>query len=277
MYLQNPPQQYRPNIHSPAVDWDQYRIHSEKEPSHLSDVLQDRVASSHSNIPALGHSTVHDDLTLTEQHLMNMGLRPRPQEVSVPVNLSEILPLIQGVRGNINSVNPEPSSLNPNLEEITQALNVLKNTLPPDHPDILNLTQAAQSMGWQGGLQEDLASNQNLAASYQVEHTLSMQGYDIPDRDTVSAYEQIRAQPAQEIQTLEQVVQQEFWTIQENTNAELSDPMASVQAAMNEINQTMQQAMQPLPPEEDPLMQYRMMLNYQMQGMMPGGFGPTMP
>jgi len=86
-------------------------------------------------------------------------------------------------------------------------------------------------------------------------------------------------QPEMGFSPLEQIVQQEYQVLTDAMNASLADPMATAQAAFQEINQAMEQAMQvPQPQQEDPFMQYQMMLNQQMQyianpAMMPG-MGP---
>jgi hypothetical protein len=255
MYLQNPPKDYRPNIHLSAVDWGL-------------------------------HPTVNDDLTLTEQHLMNVGLRLRPHEETIQMNLSEILSLTQGVRGNINSMDTEQPQVIPNLEEMISALNILKDTLPSDHPDVVNLSNAVQIMSGQGIFNPDKnvgITQADPIASYQIEQQIqSMQDYGQPlnpQAENVMPQETLSEKPFQDISPLEQIVQQEFAAISSPMNAEMPDPMAAVHATMNEINQAMEQAMQiPQPPQEDPFMQYGMLFNQQMQYManpfMMQGMGP---
>jgi hypothetical protein len=286
MYLQNPPKDYRPNIHLSAVDWGQYRIQSEGEPIHFSQAPQGRIGNTNSNIPALLHPTVNDDLTLTEQHLMNVGLRLRPHEETIQMNLSEILSLTQGVRGNINSMDTEQPQVIPNLEEMISALNILKDTLPSDHPDVVNLSNAVQIMSGQGIFNPDKnvgITQADPIASYQIEQQIqSMQDYGQPlnpQAENVMPQETLSEKPFQDISPLEQIVQQEFAAISSPMNAEMPDPMAAVHATMNEINQAMEQAMQiPQPPQEDPFMQYGMLFNQQMQYManpfMMQGMGP---
>ena len=86
-------------------------------------------------------------------------------------------------------------------------------------------------------------------------------------------------QPEMGVSSLEQIIQQEYQVLTDAMNASLADPMATAQAALQEINQAMEQAMQaPQPQQDDPFMQYQMMLNQQMQymtnpAMMPG-IGP---
>ena len=99
--------------------------------------------AAHISHPGLGQShevcVVEDDLALEEQFLMNMGASPRPQEGPVPVETDEIRHLLDGVWGTIHGDEPLEADTVPRIADITDALSVLEDVLPEDHPDVVNL------------------------------------------------------------------------------------------------------------------------------------------
>ena len=128
-YLGVIPTQYRPNMFSPAVDWDEYQQdHDEFSPvlktpqAHrfLDEVLPENprpVASS-------------DEMSLTEQWLMNMGARPRPQEGPIPVDFEEIRHLLQGVHVPLHEIDKSveiDSGDTISLDAVSTSLHAMRN------------------------------------------------------------------------------------------------------------------------------------------------------
>jgi hypothetical protein len=157
---------------SPAVDWSEY----EQDHDSFTRILK----TPHANRP-LDRSLPEDpmpiassdELSMTEQFLMNTGVRPRPQEGSIPTEFDEIRHLIEGVKIPLSSLDAHldtdyedtislPESINDRLyfpeddqspllselDQITGALNFLMNRLSEDHPDIVNLRQAQKQLVW---------------------------------------------------------------------------------------------------------------------------------
>ena len=238
LYMADTPTKYRPNMFSPAVDWAEYRqdeeafAHFPKTPqAHhpLDMVLQENLLPHHSS----------DELALTEQWLMNMGARPRPQEGPVPVDMEEIRHLLEGVRVPLHSIDaqiesegnsavpfsndiherlgmPEPESgvPVPDLETITGTLNFLLDRLPADHPDILNLKQAQRELAGQQLLeiQQDPAFQEQYEAVGDNWQSNLPQGDPYIDDDLMAArladepaFEEMPQEPA-----LEQIVEYGF-------------------------------------------------------------------
>ncbi|MBE0534778.1 MAG: hypothetical protein IH624_03850 [Phycisphaerae bacterium] len=169
LYMGDMPRQYHPNIHAPNVDWTTY------EQDHPHDVsLRHTPQSAHGFDPPFGQqpfglSMPCDELALSEQWLMNMGARPRPQEGPVPGSMEEIRPLLDGVRMTIHEQGRPETHTIPSLEDVADALNVLEKSLPEDHPDIMHLRQAFRVMGGQlSAPTEDLLPQTALPADLPV-------------------------------------------------------------------------------------------------------------
>ena len=171
-YLGDIPIRYRPNMFSSAVNWSDY------QPDHDDFTHSLRTPQPHhpldSSLPENPMPVASlDELSITEQFLMKMGVRPRPQEESIPVEFEEIrhlldgvrvplhslgsnvesgsrqaIPLTDGIQGRIHVPENEQNHLLPDLEHITEALDILQDRLPEDHPDIMNLKQAHKQLAW---------------------------------------------------------------------------------------------------------------------------------
>ena len=173
LYMADNPTHYRPNMFSPAVDWTEYQ-QDEDGFIPLPRTPQNRhpLDMPLPENPLPHHSS--DELSMTEQLLMNMGARPRPQEGPIPVDMEEIrhllegvraplhaldarfdtdseqaIPFTDGIRGRLHVPENEQNHMLPDLELITETLNILQDRLPEDHPDIMNLRQAQKQLGWQ--------------------------------------------------------------------------------------------------------------------------------
>jgi len=149
LYMADVPQQYRPNIFAPHVDWAAYEQEHLHEAPHARTPQPNRgFDSSVTDVP-LGHAMPRDELALTEQWLMNMGARPRPQEGPVFGTMEEIRPLLDGVHTTIHEQERPVTHTVPKLEDVAEAIDILEKSLPGDHPDIVNLRQAMRIMSGQ--------------------------------------------------------------------------------------------------------------------------------
>ena len=150
-YLGDLPSEYHPNINAPAVQgFDYEKMETWDLPVNGTTLDMQRPTSLDlSEMPPHLFPTAEDDLNLEEQFLMNMGIRPRPQEGPIPVELDEIRHLLDGVRGTIHGNEATEGDVDPRIARITDALSVLEDVLPEDHPDIINLRTALQILGGQ--------------------------------------------------------------------------------------------------------------------------------
>ena len=172
-YLGAIPDQYRPNMFSPAVDWTEYQPHNDEfTPILKTPQVHSPLGISLSENPMPVASS--DELSMTELFQMNSGARPRPQEGPIPVEFEEIRHLLEGVRvplhklgslqetdseeaipfadgihGRLHIPENEQHPMLPDLEQITEALDILQDRLPRDHPDVINLREAQKQMSWQ--------------------------------------------------------------------------------------------------------------------------------
>ena len=233
-YLDDIPSKYRPNMFSPAVDWDEYRQdHDEFTPilktpqdrRQLDDIFPENpmpVASS-------------DEMSLTEQWLMNMGVRPRHQEgpvegdiedirhlldgVHVPlhaigshldINSQEAIPFPDGIHTRLNSPETEHPQLLPDLDHITEALNILQTRLPEDHPDILNLRQAQKQLAWQQieEFQQDPTFQEKYQADDGWQSNLGPTGNPYEDNHIVQMEMELATQEEDHFAPIEDVVQE---------------------------------------------------------------------
>ena len=142
--------EYHPRLNSPGVDWTEYNSH---ESSHISFARTPpiRTGPSHNfnrNASEMDGmlSIPTDDLPLDELWLMATGKSPKPQERPIGMSADEFAFVNGEVRTNINlhdDLNIRPL---PGLSEITDTLGQLEKVLPQDHPDIINLTNAADKL-----------------------------------------------------------------------------------------------------------------------------------
>ena len=151
LYLGDLPSEYHPNINAPAVQgFDYEKMETWDLPVNGTTLDMQRPTSLDlSEMPPHLFPTAEDDLNLEEQFLMNMGIRPRPQEGPIPVELDEIRHLLDGVRGTIHGNEATEGDVDPRIARITDALSVLEDVLPEDHPDIVNLKTALQILNGQ--------------------------------------------------------------------------------------------------------------------------------
>jgi hypothetical protein len=155
------------------------------------------------------------------------------------------------------------------------------------HPDPVELNQLYEDSLRQQGFYDPEHLNSHTEDPEPQSWHLGQSAEPIPEQtilpepapQTISDHAFPEKQPKMGVSSLEQIVQQEYQVLTDAMNASLADPMATTQAAIQEINQAMEQAMQiPQPQQDDPFMQYQMMLNQQMQYManpvMMPGMGP---
>jgi len=172
LYMGDNPTTYRPNMFSPAVDWTEYQ----QEEEDFTPVLRTPPIHQPRDLTLPEHPLPRrpsDELSMTEEFLMNVGVSPWPQEDPVPVDFEEIRHLLEGVRTSLSALDTpsqqeyelsDPfeegmdsqlhtkgaeNDVSPDLGQITKALWFLENRLPHDHPDILNLKQAQLELGRQ--------------------------------------------------------------------------------------------------------------------------------
>jgi len=152
LYLGDLPSEYHPDINSPAVQSFDYEIagHSDIPILGTTPEVERPPSFDPPEDPPLPFSAVEDDLAIEEQFLMNMGARPRPQEGPVPVEMDEIRHLLDGARGTIHGDDPLEADIDPRIADITEALSMLEDVLPEDHPDIVNLKAALEVLGEHG-------------------------------------------------------------------------------------------------------------------------------
>ena len=173
LYMADTPTKYRPNIFAPAVDWTEYQQDEDNHRQFSRGAKnQHSFDTSLPEDPLPHHSS--DELSMTEQVRMNMGVTPRPQEGPIPVEFEEIRHLLEGVRvplhalgrdlavdseqaipledaihSKLQTSDDEQRHTLGDLRQITEALWFLEDRLPADHPDILNLRQAQTQLGRQ--------------------------------------------------------------------------------------------------------------------------------
>jgi hypothetical protein len=283
MYMGRHPEEYRPNINAPAVqNFDYETGESFDIPTINKTPDARRNLSEHlPEIPGNLFLTVRDDLTLEEQFLMNMGVRPRPQEGPVEMSLEEISPLIDGVRGNIHIDDIAEVDTVRRLSDIRDALRQLKGVLPEDHPDIINLRNAAHIMSGKVVLPElldaetaapDIASaqpyniNQVLDAinSYQlpigVDDVLS--AHDIQSKSAEVMNEDVIAQDV----SLEQIVENEsaVGQLQPDFSPDINVAITEINNAVNQIIDAPIPQPEPFQMEEAPYLIAQRMFDQQM-------------
>jgi hypothetical protein len=143
------PREYRPRINSPNIGWNEYDSH---ESSHISfsrtpPIRTEPSQNFNRNTSGIGMSTIlTDDLAMDELWSMARGISSRPQERPISMSADEFAFVNSEVRTNLNlrdDLNVRPL---PGLSDITDTLNQLEKVLPKDHPDIINLTNAADKL-----------------------------------------------------------------------------------------------------------------------------------
>lgn len=148
LYMWGLPRDYHPNIHAPHVDWTNYEQYPIDVPPPKGNVHPSHpFEPPESMIEHPGAFVVpQDDLSLSEQFLRNTGASPRFNEGPIPGSMEEIRPFLDGVRTTIHSQDKFEAQPVPRLEDIAHALDILEQSLPEDHPDIVHLRQALQIM-----------------------------------------------------------------------------------------------------------------------------------
>ena len=155
------PRAYNPRLNSPGVDWGEYNSH---ESSHTSFARTPpiRTGPSHNltgNMPGMLNVPT-DDLAMDELWSMMRGTSSRPQEGPIPVDFEDIRHLIDGVRTTLNPPSEVEANSLIKLNDVNNALNTLRDSLPSDHPDIVNLKLASNILSGDGvPTQEELVSD----------------------------------------------------------------------------------------------------------------------
>lgn len=146
LYMADVPQQYRPNIFAAHVDWAAYEQDHVHDEPHMRTPQPTRGFDPTVTDVPWRQAMPRDELALTEQWLMDKGVRPRPQEGPVPGSMEDIRPLLDGVRMTIHEQERPETHTAPRLEDIANALQTLENSLHGDHPDVMNLRNALRIM-----------------------------------------------------------------------------------------------------------------------------------
>ena len=146
-YMGNMPREYHPRLNSPGVGWSEYDSH---ESSHISFARTPpiRTGSSHNfsrNAPGM-LSVPTDDLALDELWSMATLRSSRPQEGPIGMSADEFAFVNSEVRTNLDLRDDLKVRPLPGLSEITDVLSQLEKVLPQDHPDIINLAKAADTL-----------------------------------------------------------------------------------------------------------------------------------
>ena len=205
LYLGDLPSEYHPHITAPAVQGRDY------EPMRTWDFPVNSTTSAIRGPPSLDLSEmpphlfpiVEDDWTFEERFFTSAGVSSRPQEGPVPIELDEIRHLLDGVRDAIDGDEPGEVDTVPRIADITDALGVLENVLPEDHPDIVNLKTALQIIEGQGfetsaadepQSADDILEQDPVAQAQQVfdeQMQEFAQGFELPDfmAPTVDAFD----------------------------------------------------------------------------------------
>jgi hypothetical protein len=235
-----------------------------------------------------------DELALEEQFLSCQG--EKAPEFIDERSPEHVLPLKEGVR--INSEGKELANFQelPDFSQVNNALKVLGQVLPEDHPDIVNLSNVADSLTALG------LDNSQQVKPYEIGQTLdTMNSYNAPGRveDSLRGPQQPlddQTQPGPEALDDQAQDQSGLETVVDSEMAQLS-PGPQMPAAgqpemdtgygpdtgMDEVNQAMDNAMQTPAQQPDPVktqQQYIEEAMYMQNYMMPGqmqmspGFGP---
>jgi hypothetical protein len=149
-YTANSPRDYRPSFNAPSVNWTKYDLYESPQvsfahtPPIRTDPSRHFIASSPELFGML--SIPKEDLALEELWLMAMGVRPRPQEGPIVMSADEFAFVNGEVRTNLNLRDNLKVRPLPDISDITDALSQLEKVLPKDHPDIINLINAADKL-----------------------------------------------------------------------------------------------------------------------------------
>lgn len=186
LYLGDLPSEYHPNINAPAVQGFDYETMEawDLPVNRTTPDIQRPHSLDLSEMPPHLFPTAEDDLNLEEQFLMDIGVRPRPQEGPIPVELDEIRHLLDGVQGTIHGNEATEADADPRIARITDALSVLEDVLPEDHPDVVNLKTALQVLGGQSSDALSLNGSESV--------------FDFPEHDPVAEAQRIFDQQMQE-------------------------------------------------------------------------------
>jgi len=264
LYMNGSPREYRPNINAPSVDWSDYEIYEPIEKSHVSKDF------------SLGFNANRSASTL--------GIIPENE---------------QNAGADIHVLNTVAEEIARRFLDLADALNSLQQTLPKEHPDVMNVRNALseiindpESMS----KLETLAGNDTpskLGSGNPYEINMFEQipdGMELPEILVIKDFEPEMFSDESVQQTLDDIVANETMQMPapdftDNMMAAMQQPYEMI---ADEINQAIDQVIeQSMPQEPEPFMQPdpfmapqymfdpQYMPNYMMPGQMP--FGPMGP
>jgi len=158
------PSEYHPKLNSPSVDWTEYNSYDSSQVSfaHTPPIRTGPFHNGNASEMAGMLNISSDDLALEELWSMAMGISPRPQEG--PMSADEFVFVNGEVRTNLDLRDDLNFGPLPDLSEITDTLCQLEKVLPQDHPDIVNLINAADMLT-DGQFSADREASQTSALS----------------------------------------------------------------------------------------------------------------
>jgi len=164
LYMHGMPEEYRPNINAPSVDWDDYETYEPIDIQHASHRSTERFphSSDIGNAQQDFDLMPKDDLTLTEQLIHAMGMRDevegipfdqqprvniRGQDINMPVKANEDLDIDELILHQAEAtIDDENLDHYPDIGEIADALSQLSKVFPPEHEDLVNLRSAMREL-----------------------------------------------------------------------------------------------------------------------------------
>ena len=149
-YMGGMPREYHPRLNSPGVDRNEYNSYESSQTGfgRTPPIRTEPSNNFNRNASELAGrlSIPTDDLSLDELWAMAMLKSPRPQENPIEMSADEFAFVNGEVRTNLNLRDDLKVRPLPGFSDITDALSQLEKVLPQDHPDIINLINAADKL-----------------------------------------------------------------------------------------------------------------------------------
>ena len=176
LYNGGMPRSYHPSLNAPAVQVDEYDSYEPLGTHRISRPDNPRFPHSfnnHNQEMLFPISLPEDDLTQTEQFLMAMGKRDETEQVVLEepfLNINENISEVPARDSTQLPVELQSVDELPSLEVLKETFVQLQETLPEDHPDLINVRAAMHKVrDHQISLSEMDETETEAANSYNID------------------------------------------------------------------------------------------------------------